>query len=107
MTSMPFKEWLFLESRMLGIQPHTLYCRIYRGKHPKPQVARQVGKKTMLVVSTDPRHDHWVKHHELVQAAMDAIRAVYADQSVDSSQTIESLDDLGEMIETLLSQIPE
>lgn len=107
MTQMPFKEWLSLESRMLGINPHTLYCRIYRGKHPKPPVAQtgRNGKRIVLVVATDPRHDHWVKHHELVQAAMDAVRAVYADQSAPKLEVEESLQKIKELIEVLQNQI--
>lgn len=108
MTQMPFKEWLSLESRMLGIKPHTLYCRIHKGTHPKPPVAKwsREGKRIVLVVGTDPRHDHWVKHHELVQSALDAVRAVYADQSVRSHETSESLEQIKELIETLQAQIP-
>lgn len=105
MTKMPFKEWLSLESRMLGIKPHTLYNRIHRGKHPKPPVAKQVGKKTILVVGTDARHDHWVTHHELVQSALDAVRAVYADQSVPKLEVEESLNKIKELIEVLQNQI--
>lgn len=106
MTPIPFKEYLALESRALGITPHGLYMRIHRGKHPKPRAARQVGKRIMLVVSTDPRHDHWVKHHELVQAALDAVRAVYADQSVRGVETYEDLERIKELIETLQYKIP-
>lgn len=106
MTQMPFKQYLALESRMLGITPHSLYMRIHRGKHPKPPVAKQVGKKTMLVVGTDARHDHWVTHHELVQSALDAVRAVYADQSARWNETIESLEEIKGLIETLQHQIP-
>jgi len=102
----PFKQYLTHESRMLGIKPHALYMRIVRRKHPLPKVRRDEHNRIKVVVSNRPEHCRWVKHDELVQAAKDAIRAVYADQEVDREQTTESLDDLGELIETLLQQIP-
>lgn len=102
----PFKQYLTYESRMLGIKPHTLYMRILRRKHPLPIVQRDEHNRIRLVVSSKPEHAQWVKHAELLQAAKDAVRAVYADQEVDREQVIESLDELGELIETLLTQIP-
>lgn len=102
----PFKQYLTHESRMLGIKPHALYMRIVRRKHPLPVVQRDERNRIKVVVSNRPEHCRWVKHAELLLAAKDAIRAVYADQDVDREQVVESLDELGELIETLLQQLP-
>ena len=102
----PFKEFLIWESRRLGIKPHTLYMRIARKKHELPPVQRDEHNRIRLVISNRPEHNHWMQHNELVQTAKDAVRAVYADQSVNPRQTQESLEEIKELIETLLNQIP-
>jgi len=102
--SIPLKEYLIFEARKLGIKPHSLYMRIHRGSHTVP-VVRNRGR-IALVVTSDPKHSKWVKHSELVTVATDAIRAVYADQTVDREQTLASLEEIKELIETLQVQIP-
>lgn len=98
----PFKQYLASESRILGIKPHTLYMRIVRRKHELPPVQRDANNRIRVVESTKPEHTRWMQHDELVQAAKDAVRAVYADQSVDREQVIESLDEIGELVAMMI-----
>lgn len=44
----PFKQWLHDTAEKLGITPHALEARLWRGKHPKPRM-RIAGRNNRFV----------------------------------------------------------